>query len=177
MVAQHLCGECPATNTGNVNSEKTNWRGRVSLYAPLFLWIGLIFFLSSGSGSMSATSKFVRPLLEFLFPTATEDSLQLMHYYIRKAAHFTEYGILALWAIRALRRSSVALIGNHFYIFAGLLVVIVACFDESYQSFNASRTSSIWDVLLDIGGGFFAIFMVSIISMALRKKRHSTVPP
>ena len=76
------------------------------LYAPLFLWIGVIFLLSSGSGSSAATSRIIRPLLEFLFPTASEESLQLMHFYIRKCAHFTEYAVLGYWALRAFTRTA-----------------------------------------------------------------------
>lgn len=117
----------------------------------------MIFFLSSGSGSMAATSKIIRPVLEFLFPTASEESLQLMHFYIRKAAHFTEYAILALWAVRAFRRSSAEILSRHFYLFSFGVVIIVASLDEINQRFISSRTGSIWDVVLDISGGVFAI--------------------
>lgn len=143
-------------------------RALFTLYAPLFLWIALIFFLSSGSGSMAATSKIIRPVLEFLFPTASEDSLQLMHFYIRKAAHFTEYAILALWAIRAFRRSSADVLGRYFYFFAAAVVVSVAILDEFNQSFNPARTSSSWDTALDIGGGAFA-GLVHVIAVLYKK--------
>jgi VanZ family protein len=115
---------------------------------------------------MAATSKIIRPLLVFLFPAASEESLQLMHFYIRKAAHFTEYGILALWAIRAFRRSSVEIVARHFYLFSLAVVVAVAVLDEFNQSFNPARTSSGWDVALDIGGGVFAILVYLILSKA-----------
>ena len=58
-------------------------------YAPVVFWIAVIFFLSSDQGSMSQTSRFIRPLLEFLFPAAPEETLLIYHGYIRKAAHFT----------------------------------------------------------------------------------------
>ena len=139
------------------NHLPNKWREGIYAYAPLFLWIGVIFFLSSGSGSIAATSKIIRPLLEFLFPTAPEESLQLMHFYIRKAAHFTEYAILALWAVRAFRRSSAGLLSRHFYLMAAAVVVSVALLDEFNQGFNPARTSSSWDVLLDVSGGLFMI--------------------
>jgi VanZ family protein len=139
--------------------ETSVWRGRIIAYAPLFLWIGVIFFLSSGSGSMAATSKIIRPVLEFLFPTTSEESLQLMHFYIRKCAHFTEYAVLALWATRAFRRSSAELLRRRFYIFAFVVGAVVALLDELNQGFISSRTSSIWDVLLDISGGVSALIV------------------
>jgi VanZ family protein len=132
------------------------------LYAPLFLWIGVIFLLSSGSGSMAATSRIIRPLLEFLFPAASEESLQLMHFYIRKTAHFTEYAVLGYWALRAFSRTAAEWRRNHFYLSAFAVVILVASLDEFNQRFISSRTGSIWDVVLDITGGIFAIAVWSV---------------
>ena len=101
---------------------------------------------------MSRTSLFVRPLLQFLFPAAPEETLQIYHAYIRKAAHFTEYATLAFLALRALAMTFFGS-SNLKYILPLVLVVIVASFDEFNQSFEASRTSSFRDVLLDISGG------------------------
>lgn len=112
---------------------------------------------------MAATSKIIRPLLEFLFPTASEESLQLMHFYIRKAAHFTEYAILALWAVRAFRRSPAEILNRHFYLLAAVVFVSVALMDEFNQRFIASRSGSMWDVILDISGGVFALFVYYLI--------------
>jgi len=134
------------------------------LYAPLFLWIGVIFLLSSGSGSTAATSRIIRPLLEFLFPAASEGSLQLMHFYIRKTAHFTEYAVLGYWALKAFTRTAAEWLRNHFYISAFAVVIIVASLDEFNQRFISSRTGSVWDVLLDISGGLFAIVVWFIVS-------------
>ena len=129
-----------------------NWRGRLIRFAPLFLWIVVIFFLSSNLGSTSHTSMFVRPILDFLFPNAPEEMLQLYHAYVRKAAHFTEYAILAFLAVWALGRSASGIMRT---LAVGLLIVVlVAALDEYNQSFSLSRTGSYVDVLLDISGGF-----------------------
>jgi VanZ family protein len=139
------------------------------LYAPLFLWVGVIFLLSSGSGSMAATSRIIRPLLEFLFPAASEESLQLMHFYIRKCAHFTEYAVLGYWALRAFTRTAAEWFRNHPYGTALAMVIIVASLDEINQRFISSRTSSAWDVLLDICGGAFAILVWYMVSRYKRR--------
>ncbi len=52
------------------NLQKSKWRERIIRYAPLILWIGLIMLLSTGQASMSNTSHFIRPVLEFFFPNA-----------------------------------------------------------------------------------------------------------
>lgn len=133
--------------------EKNIWRGRIIRYAPVFLWIGVIFFLSSDSGSMSETSRFVGPILKFFFPNAPEATIQQIHGYVRKTAHFTEYAILALFALRAFGTSSVDLLRRNRYLLPIILVAVVAATDELNQSFEASRTASVWDSLLDISGG------------------------
>lgn len=134
-----------------VGSETEGRRRWLTAYAPLVVWIGVILFLGSGQGSMSQTSLFVRPLLEFLFPAADELTLQLYHGYIRKLAHFTEYAILALLAQRAFAAV------KHRFLTSIVLVILIASIDEFLQSFNSSRTSSALDALLDVSGGLFVI--------------------
>ena len=139
------------------NLEKSKWRGRIVRYAPLVLWIGVIMFLSSGQASMSNTSRFVRPLLDFLFPGAPEELLIVYHGYIRKLAHVTVYAILAFWASRAFINSSQYALRRFWFVCALGLVLIVASIDEMNQSFLASRTGSVYDVLLDVFGGLAMI--------------------
>jgi VanZ family protein len=134
-----------------LNSQK--WRNRFLRYAPLILWIGVIFLLSSNLGSMNNTSRFIRPLLRFLFPDAPEELLQIYHGYIRKLAHVTEYAILAFFASRAFWASSIKTIAKGWFIFSLALVVAVAFLDELNQSFISSRTASIFDIVLDCLGG------------------------
>lgn len=129
------------------------WRGRVWRYAPLLLWIALIFFASSNTGSMSNTSRIIRPLLEFLFPNFTENQLVEIHALIRKTAHFIGYAILGLLASRAFYFSSKVVLQRYWFAISLLLVIAVASLDETNQSFLATRTGSIRDVLLDTAGG------------------------
>jgi len=145
------------------NSNSLKWRGRIIRYAPILLWIGVIFFLSSDQGSSTQTSRFIRPLLKFLFPSAPEETLQIYHGFVRKGAHVTEYAILALLAARVFSKSSIAALYNHRYLFPILLVALVACLDELNQSFGASRTGSGWDILLDISGGVAMILLLRLI--------------
>jgi len=142
--------------------QKNKWRGRIIRYAPLILWIGVIMFLSSGQASMSNTSRFIRPLLVFLFPDAPEETLNIYHSYIRKLAHVAVYSILAFWAYRAFFNSSRKFLREFWYIFAGLLVLLVASIDEMNQSYLASRTGSISDVLLDAAGGLLMIIVLRV---------------
>ena len=130
----------------------SKWRVWLWLYAPFLVWIGVIFFLSSSLGSAANTSQIIDPLLRFFFPDMSEPSRQFAHACVRKTAHFTEYGILALLGIRALFQAS-GLVFRLRWILPIFIVAMVASLDELNQSFEPSRTSSPWDVLLDIFGG------------------------
>jgi VanZ family protein len=126
---------------------------RIYRYAPLVLWIGLVFFFSSTVASSNQTSRIIGPILHFLFPSAPEETIQNYHFFIRKCAHFTEYAILAFWGIRALAESSKPSLRKYRFLIAVLIVFLIASTDEFNQSFEPTRTSSPWDVLLDCIGG------------------------
>lgn len=143
------------------NIQKTNWRGRFMPYAPLFLWIGVIFYLSSSQGAMSNTSRFIRPLLEWLFPNTPEDIITIYHGYIRKFAHFAEYAILGFFASRVFWNSPKEFLRKIWVVCAFLIVAFVASIDEFSQSFNAARTGSLYDVLLDCFGGICMLLFLS----------------
>jgi len=156
-----------------IKTDSSNrWRGRIFRYAPLILWIGLILFLSTEQASMSNTSRFIRPLLEFLFPNASEETLVIYHGYIRKFAHITEYAILAFWASRAFFNSSQKFTRRFWFVLAFVLVLLVASIDEMNQSFLASRTGSIYDVLLDSSGGL-AMILIFYLASDYRKRQKS----
>jgi VanZ family protein len=136
------------------SNERYVWLKR---YVPLVLWIGVIFFLSSGQGASGRTSLIIRPILEFLFPNAPEETLVFYHGAIRKCAHFTEYAVLGLLACRAfLPRFDSRLI---LAVISLGLVISIASLDEFNQSFNPLRTSSPYDVAIDISGGTVAILL------------------
>lgn len=151
-------------------STTQNRRGRFFRYAPLILWIGVIFIASSSQGAMSNTSRFIRPLLEWLFPNAPEEILIIYHSYIRKSAHFIEYAILAFWASRAFWSSSKEILQKNWTVWAFWVVVITASIDEINQSFNVARTGSFYDVLLDVAGGLFAIITLALLKNFFRQK-------
>lgn len=154
-----------------MNSQTTIRRGRISRYAPLIFWMGVVLFASTGNASMAQTSRFIRPLLELLFPHTSEDTLQIYHAYIRKAAHLTEYAILAFWTARAFANSAKPFLRKYWFIAAFILVLTVASTDEFNQSFDPSRTGSARDVLLDCIGGLTMIVLFAIFR-TVRQKRE-----
>src|SRR5713226_2623695 len=134
---------------------------RLSRYGPLVVWAALIFIGSSSVLSGSNTAVVLRPVL-WLFPHASEATLALVHFLIRKAGHLTEYAILALLAARAFRTSSRELLRTRWFWISLLLVVAYSLSDEFHQSFVPSRTASIYDCMIDSVGGLTALALLAI---------------
>ena len=130
---------------------------RLARYGPLIIWASLIFLASSSLMSASHTSAVIAPLLHWLFPHLSDATLAIAHFFIRKAAHFTEYAILALLAARAFRTSSRELLRQRWFWVSLLFVVVYALSDEYHQSFVPSRTASIYDSMIDSAGGLTAL--------------------
>ncbi|MGI9055581.1 MAG: VanZ family protein [Pyrinomonadaceae bacterium] len=145
------------------------WRGRFFRFAPLVLWIGVIFYLSSAQGAMSKTSFFMRPLLMFLFPNSPEETLVIYHGYIRKFAHFAEYAILAFFVFRVFSIKKFQ--PNIYFVISLLFVFLIAALDEFNQSFLASRTSSFNDVLLDTLGGLVMLIFLFLFGKYQKRKQ------
>ena len=123
---------------------------------PALLWAGFIFTMSTDTFSSEHTAWVFEPILRWLVPSLTGDQFDIIHHYIRKSAHFTEYFIFALFLYRGVRgvhkgwRWSWAL--TALFIAAGY-----SALDEIHQAFVISRTASPYDSLLDSAGAFVAI--------------------
>jgi VanZ family protein len=145
------------------------WRRRLWRYGPLVAWACFVLFASSESFSASNTSRIIRPLLLWLFPGISEAALEGAHFLVRKAAHFTEYALLALLGARAFHTSARAGLRRHWWLAAFALVAFVALVDEYHQSFLPSRTGTIYDSLLDMTGGATALACAALWLGAGRK--------
>jgi VanZ family protein len=130
---------------------------RISRYLPLVLWLGFIWFASTSTFSGANTSRIIRPLVLWLFPDTSEETLAMIHFIVRKLAHFIEYAVLGLLAARAFTTSSQDIIRRRWFPMALTLVALYALFDEFHQSYVPSRGASLYDSLIDTAGGLFAL--------------------
>ena len=149
----------PTNKAQFVSSDTTHHR--LSRYGPLVMWAALIFIGSSSALSGTNTSVVLRPVL-WLFPHASEATLALIHFLVRKAGHLIEYAILALLAARAFRTSTRELLRTRWFWVSLLFVVAYSLSDEFHQSFVPSRTASIYDSMIDSVGGFVALVLLVI---------------
>lgn len=147
-------------------------RNRLWRYGPLLAWAGFVLFASSAEFSASNTSRIIGPLLHWLFPNIAESSVQTVHFFVRKAAHLTEYAILALLAARAFRMSRLSALRRAWWLAAFALVAVVSLVDEYHQSFLPSRTGTIYDSYLDMTGGAIALTVLALRLAARRRNRR-----
>ena len=123
------------------------------------LWLIVIAIESTSYLSAHNTSRFLYPLLHFLFGV-TRATFEPIHFYIRKGGHVFGYGLLSILLFRAWRETLPAL-GNPKWTFrwANISVLgtaLVASLDEWHQSYIPSRTGSVQDVILDTCAGIGA---------------------
>ncbi|MGD0963032.1 MAG: VanZ family protein [Candidatus Acidiferrales bacterium] len=139
--------------------EGKNW---ITRWWPALVWAALISCFSTSAFTDEKTSSVIVPILHWLLPRASHNTLLAVHHVIRKAAHFVEYFIFSLLILRAIRagRRDTRLV----WALAAILIVAgYACFDEFHQSFVPGRTSRISDVLLDTTGGTAAQAIAGLV--------------
>jgi VanZ family protein len=134
---------------------------RLLAWLPALGWAAVIFSLSTDTFSASHTGRILRPLLFWLMPHLSEHNFSMIHFFVRKAAHFTEYFVFCLLLYRGIRG------GRPGWRWAwGLTALFVAAgysaLDEIHQAFVASRTASPYDSLLDSTGALFAMIALWI---------------
>jgi VanZ family protein len=129
---------------------------------PALAWAVVISLFSTSAFTSDNTASIFIPILHWLLPKASYAVLFRIHHYIRKCAHFTEYFILSLLILRAIRG------GRHTTRFAWALAAIgivaaYAALDEFHQSFVPGRTPAVMDVLIDASGGAAAQAIAALI--------------
>lgn len=120
-------------------------------WVPIVIWALVIFTFSTSGFTASDTSRIIAPFLRWLIPGISAASLDLVNALMRKAAHFTEYGILFWLLIRGPLKGRPLL--------AMAFCVVYAFSDEGHQLFVHGRTSSLYDVALDSTGAMFSGFL------------------
>jgi VanZ family protein len=124
-------------------------------WLPALTWMAVIFLAPSDSHSYEHSSRFVEPLLRWLFPQMPQTRVEAVHHFIRKCGHLTEYAVLALLLWRAVRQPAKNDPQPWAWPEGGLalaLVFLYAASDEFHQIFVPMRTALVADVFIDTAG-------------------------
>ena len=125
-------------------------------WMPILIWASAIFIFSTSGFSADSTARVITPVLRWALPGISLAWLDLANTLIRKAAHFTEYGVLFWLLVRGPMRGRPLI--------AMAICVAYALTDEGHQIFVAGRTASMYDVALDSSGAMFSGFLRAAIS-------------
>jgi VanZ family protein len=126
-------------------------RRTIARWAPVVVWAVFISWFSTDAFSAQSTNSYIDPVLRYFFGELSPEAFRFAHTIIRKSAHFTEYGVLAMLLCRALTepgaRPTAGVLAR-----AILFCAIYACLDELHQLFVPKRTGSLHDSMLDTVG-------------------------
>lgn len=151
----------------------TRWLGA---WWPALAWAGVIFYGSTDAFSAGRTSRFIGPVLRWLFPGIQEAAIATVQLVVRKGWHVTEYAILALLVARAIRHQSPSLTPARQTVLGLLLAVAYAISDEFHQSFHPSRQGSPWDVLIDSAGALVGLTLAQVLARRMAAPRVEPAP-
>ncbi len=143
---------------------------KVALWICAIVWMYVIYVFSAYDGGQSAemsegiTMTVVNIIYDDFDTFSQEMQLDIVndvHFYVRKTAHFLEYGLLAviyntLMFVYDKPKKKQFLLAT---LFAGLY----ACTDEFHQGFVAGRGPSWRDVGIDTAGALFGTLALSIL--------------
>jgi len=130
------------------------------------LWAALVWWLGSESFSAATTSRYLGPLIDWLWPSSTTAQRFALLMTVRKLAHPSVYAVFAALAFRAALLSGVSGLARGAAV-ALAMAVAIAGLDELRQSQTSTRTGAASDVALDAAGASVALAALA----ALRRRR------
>lgn len=123
------------------------------------LWIALIVVFSGDTLGFGRTAAFIGWVMRKLGFEVTTPTLYLLNTAVRKAVHVITYGVLSLLVFRALRDGERG--WRLSWVMLAIAITIgVASVDEYRQTFYASRTGTIVDLLYDTAGALLAQLLI-----------------
>ena len=144
---------------------RCGWLRHAGIYwLPPLLWMAVMFVLSTDTFAAEQTGEVLWHVVSGLALPVTYEQYTLLHFLTRKAAHLTEYAILACLLLRAFRAGVVGTWHWRWATLSFVLVAIYAGLDEYHQAYTQYRTASVADSVLDMAGG--------LIALALRLNRR-----
>jgi len=122
---------------------------------PAIAWAGAVYLFSTEIFGGEHTSRFIIPILRWLLPGASPETLEQIHFLIRKASHVGEFFLFSLLVLRGLRGDSSGWKWSWGLAAVGISAGFAAS-DELHQYFVSNRGAAWQDVVLDSAGAIAA---------------------
>lgn len=139
---------------------------KLTLLSIVWILVIFSFSLQSGEESGELSGGIVAWIVGLFFP---EDftHIELVHFLVRKAAHFTEYFILGVLLSLTIREAK----WRKVLLAPWVLGTLVAFCDETIQLFSDGRAGQVTDVMLDSSGVFTGCMFLTLVMSFLERKR------
>ncbi len=146
------------------------------------LWMAFIFFMSAAqkteSDEMSSSVEYVLcsifiPEFDQMPPERQQEIIERLSCPIRKAAHMTEYAILAILLFADIRLIT-TLDPRNTALLSLILSAIYAASDEYHQLFVPGRSGKITDILIDSAGAATALLLILFLTRLKKQSDHKS---
>jgi VanZ family protein len=151
---------------------------RILNWLPAAFAIAVIACESTETMGANNTSRWLLPIWVHLFGPISAAKWNIVHHYIRKTGHFTGYGLASLAFFHGWR-TTLSLAGRTLQslwrrsaLLAIACTLLLASADEFHQSFLAGRTSSPYDVCIDVSGAIVMQLIVLAFMPTLLRNRE-----
>ena len=119
------------------------------------LWMLVIFLFSTSVFSGDNTSRIIGPILKWISPEISNESIAFVQFFLRKTAHIIEYAFLAILLCNAIVRRLKEFSAKVLIVRSVFISLIYAASDEWHQSLSAGRIGSLMDISIDGVGALF----------------------
>ena len=136
----------------------------IRYWLPVAVWMGMIYYFSTDTFSGDNTGGLIEQIFDRLLPGASPQTIATINYLTRKSAHFIAYALLAGLLFRAFRAGSAVRWRIGWALYSLAAAACWALLDEYHQTRTQTRGGSIYDSLLDISGGIFALIVIAFFS-------------
>lgn len=135
---------------------------KIISYLLLLFWMGVIFYLSNQTGSVSGTESghILYNILSFLHISNIDSVIEIIHNPIRECMHAFEYFVLGILVMNVLSNNNIK---NNIIIISVSLCFIYAITDEIHQVFIPNRTFEYLDIFLDLVGSLLGSYLFKIV--------------
>ena len=141
----------------------------------------MIFCFSAENGTQSMKTsngvtafvlKIIKPDWESMTGAQKSEYFTKVSHYVRKAAHFTEYFLLGLFASLLVATASRSGNKSTFALFLIPVAIgfLYALFDEGHQRYVGGRAAQFTDVIIDACGALVATVLVALFALLSRRK-------
>ena len=119
------------------------------------LWMLVVFLFSTSAFSGDNTSRIIGPILKWISPGISNESIAFVQFFLRKTAHIIEYAFLAILLCNAIVRRLKEFSAKVLIVRSVFISLIYAASDEWHQSLSADRIGSLMDISIDGVGALF----------------------